>query len=72
MILFALLAPALMMAFLFGMAAFEDLLFLRPAATDDVSPSDDTARSADPEESASPTGAAVDAGDHWVEPPALG
>ncbi|MET8633418.1 hypothetical protein ACWEQ2_09470 [Streptomyces sp. NPDC004096] len=71
MILFALLAPALMMAFLFGMAAFEDLLFMPPAATDDVSPLDDSAQSANPE-SASPTGATVDAGDQWVEPPARG
>lgn len=35
MILLALLMPALMMAFLFAMDALENLLFPRPAATDD-------------------------------------
>ncbi|KOG33051.1 membrane protein [Streptomyces resistomycificus] len=42
MILLALLVPALMMAFLFGMDALENLLFPRPAAADDVgTPTDD-------------------------------
>ncbi|MED7823111.1 hypothetical protein [Streptomyces chiangmaiensis] len=68
MILFALLAPALMMAFLFGMAAFEELLFMRPRPTDDVSPLDDAAQTAHPENS-SPGGVPVDAGDRWSEPP---
>ncbi|MCX4706978.1 hypothetical protein OG252_00270 [Streptomyces sp. NBC_01352] len=40
MILLALLLPALMMLLLFAAAAFEDLLFPTPTASDDVDPAD--------------------------------
>ncbi|MGW1160124.1 hypothetical protein ACWD5Q_34450 [Streptomyces sp. NPDC002513] len=44
MILFALLVPVVMMAILFGMAAFEEFLFLRPTSTDETSPPADEAQ----------------------------
>ncbi|MEU6368958.1 hypothetical protein ABZ876_25250 [Streptomyces sp. NPDC046931] len=48
MILLALLAPVLMMAFLFGMSALEEFLFLRPTSTDEVSPPADEAETPSP------------------------
>ncbi|MFF4959962.1 hypothetical protein [Streptomyces sp. NPDC001222] len=48
MILIALLVPVLMMAILFGMAAFEEFLFLRPTSTDDTNPPADEAQTPSP------------------------
>ncbi|MFI9649510.1 hypothetical protein ACIHAA_24845 [Streptomyces sp. NPDC052040] len=48
MILIALFAPVLMMAFLFGMAAFEEFLFLRPTSTDETDPPADEAETPSP------------------------
>ncbi|WP_037837268.1 hypothetical protein [Streptomyces sp. NRRL F-5650] len=44
MILLALLLPVVMMAFLFGADALEDLIFPPPAAPDEDAPAADVAR----------------------------